>query len=230
MSKLRSVEFAKDFRCYKAGTKIHLHAGLTLITGENGSGKTSLVGCIRSLYKQTPWTFSDMGAEGILANEPMDKACLYIDLNMDLLRNANDMNYDYVGLQISVMKKSAGQGAMLQLISMMGDCKHEMVILDEPERGLSEASQFVVGKFVERFLNKYPERQIVVNTHSSIIMSILEPYSPLLVAPAFTTISAAAYKANNKRRGELMWDAYSPLLDEEDAERESENIPQPQLD
>lgn len=219
MDKLKTIEFAKDFRCYEAGTKFHLNDGLTLITGENGSGKSTLVGCIRALYKKTPWTFSDIGGEDVLVNERMDKACLYIDLNMDLLRNANEMDYDNIGLQITVMKKSAGQGAMLQLFSMMSDGTQDMVILDEPERGLSESTQFVVGKFIERYLNKNPDKQVIVNTHSTIIMEILEPYAPILVAPSFTTVSAARFKESCRERSARMWEAYQPLLDEEDAER-----------
>lgn len=213
--KLKEIEFAKEFRCFKKGTKLVLNDGLTLITGENGAGKSSLIGAIRALYKKTKWSHSDLGADGVLVNESIDEACLYIDLDKDLLRNRIDFDDDLFLLQTSLLHKSSGQGALHQLIGLLDDSKQSMVIIDEPERGLSEANQFIVGKYIERFILKNPDVQVIVNTHSFIIMEILQEYSPIYCMPKFVPITLEKYKEFNERLGALIWSQYERAMNNE---------------
>lgn len=214
-NKLREIEFAKDFRCFKRGTKLILNDGLTLITGENGSGKSSLIGAIRALYKQTKWSYSALAADGVLVNESIDDACLYIDLDKDLLRNRIDFDDDLLHLQTRLLHKSSGQGALHQLISLLDDCKHSMVIIDEPERGLSESNQFIVGKYIDRFILKNPDVQVIVNTHSFIIMKILQEHSPIYCMPEFAPISLEKYKEFNVLLGSHIWSQYEKSMNDE---------------
>ncbi|MFS1429889.1 AAA family ATPase [Vibrio splendidus] len=206
--KLTRIEFAEEFRCFAKGRAFEFNDGLTLITGDNGSGKSSLVGCIRSLYSKTTWTYSDLGASHVLVNQPVDEACLYIDLNMDLLRNRLDLDYDNLALHTSVLHKSAGQGSLIQLVTMLTQTKCKMVIIDEPERGLSEANQFLASKCVEKFCIDNPDVQVILTTHSSVFMEVLSALSPIHIMPMFKPVSIEKYHEYNKIMGELMWSTY----------------------
>jgi predicted ATPase len=44
---LSSLTFAKDFRCFKASERIDFHAGVNLLVGDQGAGKSSLLSILR---------------------------------------------------------------------------------------------------------------------------------------------------------------------------------------
>jgi recombinational DNA repair ATPase RecF len=41
---LTKIEFQRDYRCFKAGDCFDLKPGLNLLVGDQGSGKSSLLG------------------------------------------------------------------------------------------------------------------------------------------------------------------------------------------
>lgn len=198
MSKVTHLEFNKDFRIFKAGQRFDFDPYLNVIIGDNGSGKSSLIGCIRELFPKTRWTVSEISIDkGVLSNQPFEgEECQYIDLSSDLLREQHThFDSKYSSLQIKCMDKSSGQAAFLQLGVQLEDHTSEVVIIDEPERGLSQAKQMVLAYLIKKNIESHPERQFFVITHSYELMQALETLRPLRLMPTFEETTTEKYQA-----------------------------------
>lgn len=172
---LPNVKFIKDYRCFKEGTVVEFPEKLTVITGDNGAGKSTLLSCIRVLFKNQ-WSYShNSEAKGILEDcISQEHEVAYIDISKDLYATRPDLDYDNLGLQLQAMKGSSGQGSMIQLHHTLSECKAPLVILDEPERGLADARQYMIRALIEKFMFENPDTQVIITSHSRIFMEMTE--------------------------------------------------------
>jgi predicted ATPase len=164
------IKFNFDFRCYKEGDEIKIQDRMTVITGDNGAGKSSLVSCIRKLFN-TEWTRSDNAlAEGAI-NEKFNKEvrCEYIDVALDHLSTAPNICTD-VSLQMDIMKKSSGQGTVAQVMAGLNKKGVDVFIIDEPERGLSDSNQALMTSIISHFFKVNTNAQFFVISHSEEII------------------------------------------------------------
>ena len=183
---LKSIKFKEDFRTFKAGHTVKFDK-LTIITGDNGTGKSTIISCIRQNIG-AKWSMSD-------SSQCKDKiehveACntniklFYLDTFKDLYANSPVFDFDNMNLYLSCYHRSSGQGLFAQIADMIGKFKgaiadgfDPILILDEPERGLSLKTQCTLRKMIS-FLNENLGGQIIVTTHAPVIMSLLpEIYS-----------------------------------------------------
>lgn len=174
---LPSVTFKKDFRVFKEGQTITFKNPITVITGDNGTGKSSLLGAIRNLFPRIKWTMSqDSSSKGVLKEcEMTDAKVSYLCLSKDLYANASEFDYDNMDVFLATIQLSSGQGAFTQLVDMLKNCADaDLVILDEPERGLSIAHQTVLCEIIRIFSEKYPKTQFIITTHSLRVMSLCD--------------------------------------------------------
>lgn len=170
------AHFIDDYRCYKKGERIDFKNLLTIVTGDNGSGKSTLLGCIRSLG-DSKWSMStDNQAKDKLENVlPVNTDIAYLDLSADLYKGSPEFDFDNMGLYLQCRKSSSGEGAIYQLVSLLDLNKEKpLLILDEPERGLSIKKQLAVVKIIKDYIDKNPDQQIIITTHSQIFMSLSE--------------------------------------------------------
>jgi len=174
---LNKIKFIEDFRCYKTGEEIEFKDNLTIISGDNGSGKSSLLSCIRNMYK-VKWTLSDdSGGKGKIevtgdSEESVEGDVFYLDLCSDLYKNSAEFDYDNMSVYLQCMNSSSGEGVIYQLVSLLTtklkDAK--MIIIDEPERGLSIKNQFKIANVINKFVNDNPDVQFLVTTHSEALL------------------------------------------------------------
>lgn len=173
---LKNVKFTEDFRVYKKDEEIEFKSSLTIITGDNGSGKSSLISCIRNLFK-TKWTMShcDAGNGKITSNVEGSHEIGYFDTSADLHKNAVEFDFDNMSLFVQCTQASSGQGTLLQLANFFDINKDKkLLILDEPERGLSLRSEQLFINYILKSWFEHPEMQILITTHSPLFMSMAE--------------------------------------------------------
>jgi predicted ATPase len=171
---LKEIEFKKDHRCYQAGDKVFFNSNLTIITGDNGSGKSTLITCIRSLYK-SKWSMSSSrdAHENLTQEADKDIEIGYLDCSQDLFKNSPEMDFENFGLYKKCMTSSSGQGSVLQLLNILDKHKNKpLIIVDEPERGLSIKWQNTVAKSLLNFSENNPDIQLIITTHSPKIMKM----------------------------------------------------------
>lgn len=209
------IELNSNYRCFEAGRKFTFPNMVTIITGDNGSGKSTLVGLIRSLFNKTKFSMSELSCDNeILANSPFDESCNYIDLATDLLKNRGDIDYDNFTLHAQCMRQSSGQSSLAQLITFTSKNTDRIVIIDEPERGLSVGRQVLVGKYLCHFVENNPSVQVILVTHSREIVNELAHLAPLHSLPDWNQIEPDKYFEHCSALGCKIWEQYLPTLDD----------------
>ena len=148
---LSKIKFIDDFRCYKKGDEIELKNQLTVITGDNGSGKSSLISCIRQLF-DTKWSMSteESAKDKIESDVDGNQKIGYLDLSADLYKGSAEFDFDNMDTFMQCMSSSSGEGSIFQMASFLKknrDCP--LIILDEPERGLSIKKQRLMKDVLE---------------------------------------------------------------------------------
>jgi predicted ATPase len=174
---LNTINFLEDFRCFKKNETINFHDQVTVITGDNGSGKSTLISSIRSTFKSDWSSSNDPHCENkiytnIENSEEIEIS--YLCFSEDLLKNAVDFS-DNITLHIQTMSMSSGEGSLEQLVDKLESNKDKpLIILDEPERGLSMKRQILVYKYLKKHLLENPSQQMIIVSHSSIIMKLVD--------------------------------------------------------
>lgn len=171
---LDKIVFSKNIRTFKKGHTFNFKNNLTVISGENGLGKSTLIGAIRNIF-DNKWTMShDNCLEDILENKKnLDIKIGYIDLASDLYSVKPEIDYDKFDLMIKCNSVSSGEGAILQFIDFLAtSLDFPLIIIDEPERGLSIRNQRRIAAIIKKHSMENPTQQIILTTHSEHIMSL----------------------------------------------------------
>lgn len=202
---LPELKLAKDFRCFKAGQTFDFKHRVTTIVGDNGAGKSTLVALIRTLFK-SEWTFSSLSTRDYehLETQRTESPITYIDLATDLLKTASQMSSDMF-LHVQCMQQSSGQSAVTQLMHQLQNNSSPIVIIDEPERGLSIAKQYVIGKYLAKWIGENTDVQVLVISHSREILKSVEPLGSFKQLPDWQDTTAEKYILGNELFGEMTW-------------------------
>lgn len=179
---VKSITLTENLRNLKKGYKIKFDSPITLLVGENGTGKTTILDLIRSYYDiETRSYKSSLGKKIRIFGSKLEKEdVFYFDFHSD------DMKYsgyfgDDISSQISTIWASSGEGALTQFLST-GITKKEssLILLDEMGRGGSIRTHYLYLMFLDKLATKN-RNQIIAATHSPIIISELagRPYCSL---------------------------------------------------
>jgi predicted ATPase len=167
----KKLKFDEDFRCYKAGDEIEFKAGINLIVGEQGCGKSSLFEAIIKNFGILSVDFDPESGYIFLDTESMNPR---LDESYKAHREFENWHQEDKAkadaaidrLAHGYKEQSHGQ-IMLPLLLANKKLKRKTFFIDEPEAGLSIRSQYKV-------LNHYKElsknNQLVIATHSPIFM------------------------------------------------------------
>lgn len=165
----------KIFENSKKNDTVEFPHQLTVITGDNGAGKSTLLSAIRSLFPTTKWSMSqDRRTKDTLTTPAFeDKKLAYISLSDDLYKNSPEFDFDNMAVFRRARTASAGEGALLQIKDkLFKNTDADLIILDEPERGLSLRQQLVTAQFLHEFIFKNNSSQFIIATHSEHFMRL----------------------------------------------------------
>ena len=175
-SLLKNITFLNNYRTYKKGFKISFEKQVNVVTGDNGSGKSSLISCIRNFF-DAKWTYShDSRADSIIEidSDPTIKIG-YLCFSSDSHKTASEIDFDDFDTWKNCMDSSSGQSSIIQLKSFLSIHENfKLIILDEPERGLSSKNVRIVLSLLKEHIKEHPLQQIIISTNSEILMSISE--------------------------------------------------------
>ena len=171
---IRSVEVTSDVFPLKAGIKLDFNKNITIIVGDNGVGKSTLLECIRDHYGYVDDTY--LRRQGMKKHIKIDDVSekfnfTYIDFHGDDRKFAGAFGND-LGMQLQQMKASSGQVSISLLNNALGDIdkvRNGVVIFDEPCRGQSIKNKWKVVNLISG-LSKKMNCQVILTTHSDTIL------------------------------------------------------------
>jgi predicted ATPase len=208
---IQSIRFNTEFRTFPAGHVISVPNRVTVLVGDNGAGKSSLLGLLRGQFR-SHWTPSQLSgydwkeAISLTPSVPKGEMLTYIDLAVDHMGTRTEFDTEDTDVQISVMGKSSGQASLLQLSSMMRKTKARVHLIDEPERGLSPAKQWVLAALLREITIERPDDQFLVSTHSPAVMRALS--GNVLFLPSGRMMACDDYLEMSDAHGKAQADRY----------------------
>ncbi|WP_181318332.1 AAA family ATPase [Photobacterium kishitanii] len=204
---LREVLFVKDFRGFRSGDRFQFKKQVTLLSGDNGAGKSTLISEIRTLFKSYGSFHPSIHIKA-KPNNKISGKCEYIDLAGGLLKSQSYFSDDSE-LQIHCLYKSFGESALMQLLSLLKNFDGAFLIIDEPERGMSSAKQFIIAKLLKKWVISHPDVQVLIVTHSFEIMDEFFNFdseiSELKVLPGFVSMSPTQLRNSYRAFSLTLW-------------------------
>ncbi|MFA5053778.1 MAG: AAA family ATPase [Parcubacteria group bacterium] len=163
---IKSVSFDSDYRVFKKGDTIEFLPGLNLLVGDQGSGKSSLLGLIRDAAVKS----RDKKVVSIEATETRVK---FFDFEKDNPRVKSHMMDGDMGLfQMHGMFRSHGEVMRAILDSIPVSDEHAVYLMDEPDMGLSPRS---VRKLVQTLSGLVAsQHQVLAAVHNPILIESVE--------------------------------------------------------
>lgn len=164
-----SIEFTEEWRCFKAGDRFEFRPGVNLLVGDQGSGKSSLIGAIRGVgLKDTPGKFEHLKETTIAKAD----ACrtYFFDFEKDNVRTQSHFVKNIM-FQVASMHKSHGETniAMLNSLKEADDC---LVMMDEPDMALSiRTCALLVKRFKEL---ESRGSQVIAAVHNPIVIEAFD--------------------------------------------------------
>jgi predicted ATPase len=171
---IKSVEVISDVFPLKAGIKLDFNKNITIIVGDNGVGKSTLLECIRDHYGYVDDTY--LRRQGMKKHIKIDDVSekfnfTYIDFHGDDRKFAGAFGSN-LSMQLQQMKASSGQVSISLLNNALGDIdkvRNGVVIFDEPCRGQSIKNKWKVVNLISG-LSKKMNCQVILTTHSDTIL------------------------------------------------------------
>lgn len=161
---IESVKFIKDFRCFKKGDEFEFRSGVNLLVGEQGSGKSTILNCIRDIASKTHDPKIEISATPI--------AMMAFDFEKDCSRGKSQFRDDVSYMsQVALIFSSHGQANNAILRSLEIE-KHKLFVVDEPDMALSIRS---CRKLVDTFKKAVEnECQVLAAVHNPIVISAFD--------------------------------------------------------
>lgn len=171
---LKSLEFIKEQNPLPAGYKITFNKPITVLVGDNGVGKSTITDAIGQHFGEKDDTYLKRDATSILKIDKLDTKFPYkfVDFHGGDKKFSSSFGDD-ISLQMFHMKASSGQ-VSLSLIQSANfkEFKDGLIVLDEPERGLSIRNQRALGKMLGQ-ISFYKNCQLIMTCHSEIVLKAL---------------------------------------------------------
>jgi zinc transport system ATP-binding protein len=134
---------------------LYFKEGLNIIVGENGSGKSTLLDLIVTKH--------DKGLVKLESKKGAQFRFLDTEKNNPRI-NSNLAESKNIGFELSARFMSHGQ-ALLMLLESAGDFKDLLLIVDEPEAGISLHNQIRLLNIFKK-LTEEANCQVILSTHS----------------------------------------------------------------
>jgi len=191
---LNSIEFTSDLKPIKSGFKISFNKEITVLVGNNGVGKSTILEALSDFFgfKDDTYLKRSRLKDNISVSKKGDFPVKYIDFH------GHDKKYaaafgDNMLLQLAQMKASSGQSSIALLNNAkFNDFGNGLILLDEPCRSLSIKNQYNISRLIIN-LSKVKNCQVVLTSHSSIVLESLKDIAQFFSVESGEDISYKDY-------------------------------------
>ena len=163
---LTTITFLKDYRCFKQGEVLKLDTGNSLIlVGDQGTGKSSIFNLMNHLNEYKEIAVVDYRGP---------RQTRFFDTEKMNPRTQNSFGISKVDFAVSLFGTFSSHGqTMLPIMTakdLLNNPEPMMLIVDEPESGLSLQSQFKLLAYYQEALKR--GHYVTIATHSPILMKL----------------------------------------------------------
>lgn len=171
---LKSVKFTGKWRCFDKGFGITFRAGVNLLVGDQGTGKSSLFqaiqahGFTKTKNRKLPRK-DDVPIELVSEGKPLD--ALAFDFEHDNFRTKSTLD---VCVSFHVASKFSSHGEMVKaMMAQWEDVKEPVfVLLDEPDMALSIRSCYRLAQSFKHVAEQ--GGQVVATAHNPVVIAEFE--------------------------------------------------------
>ena len=156
---LENISFKHDHRGFKKDDKIEFKPGITLLAGDQGSGKSTILFLLCPSNEKLVKNVRDFKCDRKVQ-------VFSIDTEKDNPRTKSHFSGN-MQFQLGAMWSSHGE-TIRAIYNGMEKKKNVLFMIDEPESGLSIRSQFELVEKIKKCLEN--GCQLVLSTHSMILM------------------------------------------------------------
>jgi len=168
---IHSIEFTEKWRCFKAGDRFEFRPGVNLLVGDQGCGKSSLLGAVQGAGGEKPGQFRDLREKTILKYDPCK--VFSADFEKDNPRTKGYFDKD-IRLQLALMYSSHGQ-SNLTIINSLATAADCLIMLDEPDTALSIRSCMKLVKLLKGAADR--SSQVIAAVHN---ISVIQEFEDVL--------------------------------------------------
>lgn len=160
------IEFNEEFRVFEQGTIIEFPGPVTILVGDQGSGKSSLM---TACFKSTKHPFKKKVSVTIDDGTPSKASYFDTEQSNPRVQGYFDDKISTIG-QIALRFSSHGEAirAIMTSKDVLEWDTQQVFFIDEPESGLSLTSQVKVRQHWEKMLEK--GHHLMIATHAPVLM------------------------------------------------------------
>jgi len=160
---LKEIEMTKKFRCFRKGNKFTFTEPVTLLVGDQGVGKSSLLNLIDGVNIHK----SIKASRTLVINKQKGNGFVFFD-SEKMNPRQTALNNSTVGFQVASHFASHGESLLPIIEQLFERQKNTLILIDEPETALSVRSQYLLVELIKKAVKK--KNQIILATHSVIFM------------------------------------------------------------
>ncbi len=174
---LTALQFTRACRCFAAETRLEFRHPLTLLVGDQGAGKSTVLAAIRRAGTGPPPLPDDPTADlqGTVQLEgPLNCAVELSDLERanPRMRTLEDpfSTAEMARLHQALYARRHSHGeALLPLLDRLDQLHTTLIVLDTPEMALSPRNQYRLARILARAITR--GCQVIAATHSAILIA-----------------------------------------------------------
>lgn len=172
-----SVSFTEAFRCFAAGDTVELRAGVNLVVGDQGTGKSSLLQALVENAGSSPRRSAPPAKVTVGPAAHRGVRVLSFDFERDNPRVASRLFDDArIHSQLASVYSSHGQSVLAVINEVAAAAGDVVVVLDEPDMALSLRSAHRLAASLAAASQR--GAQIVAAVHNPVVIaSAAEVYS-----------------------------------------------------
>lgn len=167
---LETILFLKPWRCFTEDTAVEFRAGVNLLVGDQGTGKSSMFQAIQvcGMKKPRSWNLPSRESIPAMILYKGDAVPVFaFDFEHDNFRTKSWFDGD-IGFHVAAMHNSHGQMVMAMIDAWLTADKTMIVLVDEPDMALSIRS---CHKLVRAFKHVADlGGQVIATAHNPVVI------------------------------------------------------------